>query len=325
LVRWPRIVITKRENYGETVTPVITLDKIAFVDALSIGPTDPLPAGVTYDHAIRSSKKSWRIDFADAPFIVTENKNEPEKSIEKLHEDPDAKQAKANPEGAQYTLAGVWRGNFKSFFTGKKVPKPVQKESKGEPPPEEPEETLPLIIEKTVRSRVLMDGDTVLKEETEDAPTRIVVIGDSQVFADFILRHRHKPNVDFLINLNEWLTTEEDLSRIRSKGLLPRPLQYEKDRKTLYIILLVGGVPLLVILLGAGILAFRWIDKRAWLSALQAPPADEAAPEEPAPPSDAGTPEKESPEETQPESKETESETPPPSTGGDSERPPEEN
>jgi ABC-type uncharacterized transport system involved in gliding motility auxiliary subunit len=271
-VQMPRIFLTKNENYSRELAFVNLLDKIVFVDPLSVAPADPLPEGVTFEPIIKTSKKAWRIDFANQAFIMVNNKDNPDKSVGDVHVDPKKRQADVNPDGVQYTLAGVWQGNFKSFFAGKKVPEPAKDATKGPEAGEpEPEEDPPGIVDKTVRSRALMKEGVVLEEKTlEDATSRIVVIGNAQVFRDFIIgRHQHKPNIDFLINLIEWLSTEESLSRIRSKGLKARPLEYDKDYKNIYVALLICGVPLLVLLIGGGVLVFRWADKVIWIKAHQ--------------------------------------------------------
>ncbi|MHC4600953.1 MAG: Gldg family protein [Planctomycetota bacterium] len=295
-VQWPRMIRSKNENYAQAFAFVNPLDNIVFVDALSVAPVEPLPDGVTYEPIVRSSKRSWRIDFGTAPFIVPKNDKIPEKSVAHTHIDPEAHQAKANPEGAQYVLAGVWQGKFKSFFAGKPVPKPAKDPSK-EGPEAEPEASPPVVVEKTTRTRALMKDDVVLKEKTiEDATSRVVVIGDGQVFSDFIFRYQHKPNIDFLVNLIEWLTTEESLSRIRSKGHKARPLKYDRSLKDLFIVLLVGSVPLLVPLIGGGVLVFRCADKVISIKALQRPSpppgvipegGEAEAPAEAQPPADA--------------------------------------
>jgi|GEM_PF-3504928 len=263
-VRWPRIILSKNENYAQDLPFVNTVDQIAFIDALSLAPAEPLPDRISFTPVVESSVKSWRMDFKDSPFIVGTQ-------IEKIHEKPDRLQKEANPEGAQYVLAGLWEGSFKSFYAGKDVPPPVEDEEESAEKAESPapEKTPPEIVEAVRRGRVLMKDGEVLDEEYEKAESRIVVIGDSQIFSDFIFKHRHKPNRTFLFNLIEWLTTEESLAKIKSKGFRPRPLEYDSDKKGMYIALLVLGLPLVVVAIGILILLWRHVDRVIWVKALQ--------------------------------------------------------
>jgi hypothetical protein len=69
-VRWPRIILSRNENYSRNLEFVNGLDQIAFIDATSVSPAEPLPAGIRYEPAVRTSKKSWHLDFRNAPFIL---------------------------------------------------------------------------------------------------------------------------------------------------------------------------------------------------------------------------------------------------------------
>lgn len=275
-VRWPRIILTQNENYNPELAFVNRLDHVAFIDATSFRPADPLPAGLTYQPIIKSSKQAWELDFTNSPFIVG-------KQIESLHEEPESKLAKAIEEGRggyPFHLGGVFSGQFSSFYKGKAVPPPVKKDDQepGAKPPVD--DNPPPIIEKTQSARVLVKDGKVIKEEKSDAESRVVVIGDTHAFSDYVFQQRHRPNMDFITNLLEWLVTEESLSRIKSKGAKPRPLDFESDNKTLYTIMLVTFVPFLVILCGIGVFIYRRIDKTLWLQTMQfgGPPAPSGQP-----------------------------------------------
>ena len=45
-VPWPRFILTKKANYSAGVARLRELDKVAFIDALSLSPVDPLPPGI---------------------------------------------------------------------------------------------------------------------------------------------------------------------------------------------------------------------------------------------------------------------------------------
>ncbi|MHC5040640.1 MAG: hypothetical protein ACYTHM_25285, partial [Planctomycetota bacterium] len=148
---------------------------------LSLFPVDPLPKGVRFDPWIRTSRKCWKVDFSKIPFIMGS-------TIEKFHEDPEGKQAHANPEGKSCVLAATLLGAFTSAFAEKL--------------------SADLIHHKTrTTRRLLVDGKTV-KEHHEDAPARIVVLGNSNVFSDFIFQHEHKPNQDFLLATLRWVASD---------------------------------------------------------------------------------------------------------------------
>jgi ABC-2 type transport system permease protein len=145
-------------------------------------------------------------------------------------------------EKKQYTLALILTGKFKSFFTGKEVPKPTEEANKDEAPPKE--ETRETIAES-------------------QKPSQIIVIGNSDFPANNFIS-QFPSNALFFLNMVDWLTLGEQLINIRARGMSDRPLKEDitdKEKDTIKF-LNMFGVPILVIIFGIIVFILRKNKKR---------------------------------------------------------------
>ncbi|MBI2061334.1 MAG: Gldg family protein [Nitrospirae bacterium] len=122
-----------------------------------------------------------------------------------------------------FVIAAALTGKFKSFYAGKT------------PPP--------------IPGKSVQESRSVLEETSSG---KVVVIGDSEFLANQALRDRSTGgNVQFMMNLVDWVTLGEDLIGIRSKVGVDRPLREttENERMTIKILVTVL-VPFLLIAYG---------------------------------------------------------------------------
>jgi gliding-associated putative ABC transporter substrate-binding component GldG len=270
-IKDPHILITKNENYDKELGFVSQLDRIGYIFAVSLSRPEPGKGGkdATFRELIRSSRRSWKIDLK-APIIL-------ESVLEDQIMNPEKNRLEKNPEGTQYPLAVLLEGKFRSFYEGKEVPDAEDDEAKKGAKEKKQEKKKPKIV-------------------AEGEQTRIIVIGDAELFSDFALPY--KPNVDFLENILEWLSSEETLSRIKAKGYDIRPLDYNPKNKSVYIVLVVGVPVVLVMCLGLLMLIVRRVEKSVFVRAVaggpqtpaegagEPPPSSDTAAGEPDAPAD---------------------------------------
>lgn len=138
--------------------------------------------------------------------------------------------ALASGSAETQTVAVVLAGNFPSFFKDKTIP---QKEG-----------------EKRDWSYTRPQSEA----------TRVLVVSDSDLISPDYLAYTSYINLNFFINCIEWLSNEEDLLAIRTRGqrdLFMGKIQKEDERTAVsnfIIVLNLVGVPLLVV--GAGLLNY---------------------------------------------------------------------
>ncbi len=266
-IKIPYIILSKHENYNKSLSFVNRLDNIGFIFASTLEQVQS-PAGgadAKYSEVLASSNKGWKLEFSGPVMIET--------AIESQTLEPEKNQKEKNPEGRRYPIIALLEGRFKSFFASKEAPDPAA--------PKDPAE-----------DQIKKDDAEKKKPKTVDQSpeTRIIVMGDSGLFSDLALPY--KPNVDLLENMLEWMSTEETLSKIRAKGFDPRPLDYNRGSKGLYMFVLVVGPTAFILLVGLSAFAVRRFERSVFIKAVAGArmhKGDEKT--EPAPGKDAGAPE----------------------------------
>jgi ABC-type uncharacterized transport system involved in gliding motility auxiliary subunit len=100
-------------------------------------------------------------------------------------------------------------GNFKSYFAGKPVP-----------PVKEPD----LSAAKDSLQKIALLTDTTAKNRTivtENKGRHLVVVGESQFLTG---QFAMQGNVTFLLNVVDWLSTDDNLISIRTRTMVDRTL-----------------------------------------------------------------------------------------------------
>lgn len=156
--------------------------------------------------------------------------------------DPMARDFKIGDDRGPFTVAVAAEGKVTSFFAGK--PYPNEKGEKVNPP--------------DANSSAAPGTEAPAAEST--GPARIVLIADSDFASDEYLRlGRAMPNlvanVQFFLNMLDWLAHNEGLSSLRAKGMKARPLTVSSDSTpTVTKFANIVGVPLVFIAFGV----VRW-------------------------------------------------------------------
>ncbi|MDQ7778131.1 MAG: GldG family protein [Planctomycetota bacterium] len=226
IVRYPALIRTRKQNYEKGLSFINQLDDIAVRHAMYLEAAQSAGAA-TVTPLVRSSNRSWVILFEA---LITE------KPFEDSMENPEKCIDENNSKGSQFMLAGLVEGKLRSFYADKDVPEPA----KEEPPqgmeqpqkPPEPPRPKPETVKETAQSN------------------RIVVIGDSDCISDDIVFH--PPNAQFCANLVDWLSSGEDLSKIRSKLGRSRPLSVRPEMKIWWQLGMVGLMPFVIVAIGVG-------------------------------------------------------------------------
>ncbi|MBN2351757.1 MAG: GldG family protein [Spirochaetales bacterium] len=98
------------------------------------------------------------------------------------------------------------------------------------------------------------------KTEPASTPTRLIVIGDSEIFSPQYVSQVSPGNGGFLINCLDWLTNDEDLLSIRNRAAqdtLMAKIQDPDARKTaVTVIIIINLVALPILVIGIGVLSF---------------------------------------------------------------------
>jgi len=144
-------------------------------------------------------------------------------------------------KGKQFLLAAAASGKFKSFYADKD---PVLYDKDNKP------DKMKKKIEEAKKKKLNKSPDT-----------QIVLIGDSDFLSTKFARSRfYQTNLNFFMNLIDWLTVSEELIAVRSKRLTDRPILKEipENDKKFYIYMNMFAVP---VILGI-ILLIRWIIRR---------------------------------------------------------------
>jgi len=129
-------------------------------------------------------------------------------------------------EGTQpYLLAVALNGKFKSYFAGKPVPRPAPRLH--DSPMDDPHETQ--AAEPTPATEVTLE---------ESPETRLVVVGNAEMLSDFVAQALgqidggfFEENLRFAQNLVDWVSLDNEMLRIRTRGATTRRLA-RTDRPT---------------------------------------------------------------------------------------------
>jgi gliding-associated putative ABC transporter substrate-binding component GldG len=205
---------------GEAIFPWISPIKLLVPESLASKKNGKDTAGVTATVLIQSSKKSW---------VVGGN----------FDLNPQQKWAAPAEGFKRSNLAVALTGNFSSYFAGKSVP-PVKE------PPAGASDSL---------KQIIMSASAVDQSRTIVARNKgrhLVLIGDS----DFLTGQFAMPgNVTLLLNIADWLSTDENLITIRSRTMVDRSISKDnlkegssKSNVVRFINILL--MPLLVVLTG---------------------------------------------------------------------------
>jgi ABC-2 type transport system permease protein len=123
------------------------------------------------------------------------------------------------PEGVMqpYILALSVSGKFTSFYKGKSIPK-FKKEA---------------VDKKGNKTQVdTLNPDDRNRQILEESPqTRIFVCGNSRFATDQFIQQTGGLNGNFIMNLMDWMTQDNDLITIRSKKIIDRPLEITTPAK----------------------------------------------------------------------------------------------
>jgi gliding-associated putative ABC transporter substrate-binding component GldG len=205
---------------GEAIFPWISPIKLLVPESLASKKNGKDTAGVTATVLIQSSKKSW---------VVGGN----------FDLNPQQKWAAPAEGFKRSNLAVALTGNFSSYFAGKSVP-PVKE------PPAGASDSL---------KQIMLSASTADQSRTIVARNKgrhLVLIGDS----DFLTGQFAMPgNVTLLLNIADWLSTDENLITIRSRTMVDRTISKDnlkegssKSNVVRFINILL--MPLLVVLTG---------------------------------------------------------------------------
>jgi ABC-2 type transport system permease protein len=205
---------------GEAIFPWISPIKLLVPEAVASKKNGKDTAGVTATVLIQSSKKSW---------VVGGN----------FDLNPQQKWAAPAEGFKRSNLAVALTGNFSSYFAGKSVP-PVKE------PPAGASDSL---------KQIMLSASTADQSRTIVARNKgrhLVLIGDS----DFLTGQFAMPgNVTLLLNIADWLSTDENLITIRSRTMVDRSISKDnlkegssKSNVVRFINILL--MPLLVVLTG---------------------------------------------------------------------------
>ena len=127
-------------------------------------------------------------------------------------------------EGTEpHLLAVALSGRFTSFFAGKEPP------GSAEPPATDDDADGP--------AEPASPTSVVLEESPE---TRLVVVGNAQLLSDFVARALSQvgggffaENLRFAQNLIDWISLDNDMLEIRSRGVVSRRLDRSEGNETL--------------------------------------------------------------------------------------------
>jgi ABC-type uncharacterized transport system involved in gliding motility auxiliary subunit len=223
---WPKI---QKPGFDPQNPAVSGLESMGFAWVSSVGfhsPVNDSGSGLRGQALVRTTRYSTT---QKGQFNLDPNQKVP------MNRDMD------NPQ----TLAVAVTGIFPSFFAGKGVPgfdgDTVDKDK------------------KTIPVKKFLPGDatrTVLAKSLDT--TQVILIGDSDFGSDAGLRQFGGGNVEFLVNLVDWLTLDNDLISIRSRTVSDRPLK--KMEPTAKNLIKYGNIlfsPFLVMLGGILIAIYR--------------------------------------------------------------------
>jgi gliding motility-associatede transport system auxiliary component len=200
---WPR-VSDEWQGFSKDNPATGRLGEAVF---LWVNPVETVPerlaaTGLSSEWLLRSSPRSWRTEKVDQ--VYPDDRTLGALELELVKEKP-----------APSTFAVAVSGSFPSFFEGKEAPPPEK-----ERPTDKDPETRP--------------APPIL---TKGVDTRVVVVGDSDFAATYVLGTRapaQSKNFLLLANLVDWLALDPDLIAIRSRGSRDRPLTALSEHRERY-------------------------------------------------------------------------------------------
>jgi len=201
------------------------------ISALSVDAKKIKENGLKAHKLFSSSEKSWETD---------KNIN-----LNPLFIQPPGKE-----EMKTFPLTYIIKGEFPSFFAGKKIPeKQIKKDEKEKN--KKPDFDI---------SKIKQQGEILIKGK----PGKIFLIGTSAVLKNNMLDNEGKSsNATFVMNVIDFLNNREDIAVMRSKEQRFSPL-YETtaDTKRFVKLFNIAGLPIIVILIGVFIGLKRRLRKK---------------------------------------------------------------
>jgi len=188
---FPLVSAQRADGFSKTHPATATLSQVflRFAWPVDLVPDRLAEAGLQAEVLVQSSPKSWR----DPEIEVL-----PRDST--LLQSRELKLAEAGEKRSPLVVALV--GSFPSLFAGKPAPSPEGTETT---------ETRPAPIERGPETRVVIVGDAEFAQDAMMRPGPGVSPSDT-------------PNFHLVANLVDWLTLDQDLIQIRSRGTTDRRL-----------------------------------------------------------------------------------------------------
>jgi len=195
--------------------PVVAgLDAVTFPWTSSITLSEDAPDGVLVEPLARSSGRSWSVPATSSL--------DPRQAFAPP---PDVAEDVIEGRAPGIVLAAALSGPFRSAF----AEKPVIVDNDGDP-------------EFTRPPDIIRHGQ----------PSRIIMIGNSRMFENTLLR-QFPSNAVLFLNAIDWLALGESLIGVRSKAVVDRPLAEVGDRERATMkFLATFGVPIVLVAFGLG-------------------------------------------------------------------------
>jgi ABC-2 type transport system permease protein len=241
-------------NYGILLNNNLVLDKINEHAAFRTGYVQyvqPYPyfvkpvkrpgwSGFNSEHPVTSKMESMIFQWVSSvDTYPVENGNANYKVL--IKSSPNSWEARSNfyqlhpqsiapPQSMKsYNLVMLAEGTFKSFFAGKEIPKLDLSDTEAE-----------LFIDERLKDKIKENSDT----------THIIVVGNSDFITQNVV-NQNPNNLNFILNLIDWLALDNSLIDIRSKTVIMREIKDLSESKKNWIrILNIYTIPALVILFG---------------------------------------------------------------------------
>ena len=190
---WPEI---NRDGFSEDHPATQRLENLVLPWVSSLEVETEKLTGITVEKIVHSSPASWTVRTEKVNLAPQQKWNPPEEGLE------------------QQSLIVVVSGKLTSFYAGKDVPPVDDKKEDGDEDAEDQ------------KDKEVEYYQEVLTEMQPDTQGRIMVMGDSDFLTDGFVE-RYPNNAVFFLNMVDWISLNEDLIAIRSKGLKNRPI--DKD------------------------------------------------------------------------------------------------
>jgi ABC-type uncharacterized transport system involved in gliding motility auxiliary subunit len=150
---------------------------------------------------------------------------------------------------SQFPLAYILEGGFKSYFADKKIPeKPKNEEKKEEGNDDAKDKKEKPQTKKEVKKSVYTEAKDVIQKGD---PSKIFMIGSSEVIKDNILISEGMPNAIFIMNVLDYLNNREDIAVMRAKKQIFNPIDKTGMFARRFIQYFnIAGIPVIIIILG---------------------------------------------------------------------------